>query len=82
MLKAGWDALCDRIAFVDAPVELRQKRALLRGLSLEQFRAREAAQLPVAAKKKKAHILIDNSGPPQNTFRQVEEVWHSLLQIA
>ena len=82
MMKAGWDSICDRIVFVDAPIELRRKRAQLRGLELEQFEAREASQTPVEEKKQRADIIIDNSGPPQSTFQQVEEVWQSLLQIA
>ncbi len=81
MMKAGWDSLCDRIVFVEAPVELRRKRAQLRGLESEQFDAREASQFSVAEKKQRADIIIDNSGPPQSTFQQVEEVWQSLLQI-
>lgn len=82
MLKAGWDSMCDQIIFVDAPVELRRKRAQLRGLAAEQFDAREASQISIEEKKKRADVVIDNSGPPQNTYRQVEKVWHSLLQIA
>ena len=82
MLKAGWDSLCDQIIFVDAPVALRRRRAQMRGLAAEQFEAREACQTPVSKKKDRADIIIDNSGPPQNTFRQVEEVWQTLLQIA
>lgn len=82
MFKAGWNSMCDQIVFVDAPRELRLKRAKLRGLTEEQFDARESAQLSVDEKKKRANIVIDNSGPPQNTFSQVEEVWHSLLQTA
>ena len=82
MFKAGWNSMCDQIVFVDAPRELRLKRAKLRGLTEEQFNARESAQLSVDEKKKRANIVIDNSGPPQNTFSQVEEVWHSLLQTA
>ena len=82
MLKAGWDSMCDQIVFVDAPLELRERRALLRGLNKEQFAAREAAQMTVEDKKKRADIIIDNSGPPQKTFKHVEKVWQSLLQIA
>lgn len=82
MLKAGWNSMCDLIVFVDAPLELRERRALLRGLNKDQFAAREAAQMTVEEKKKKADIIIDNSGPPQKTFTHVEKVWQSLLQIA
>ena len=82
MLKAGWDSLCDHIIFVDVPVAVRRRRAQMRGLAAEQFEAREACQTPISEKKVRADIIIDNSGPPQNTFRQVEEVWQTLLQIA
>lgn len=80
MIKAGWDELCDEIIFVDSPEALRRKRAELRGMSAKQFDSREAMQTPISEKKKKAGIVIDNSGPPQSTFIQVEEVWQSLLQ--
>lgn len=82
LFKAGWHTMCDRILFVDAPRELRQQRATHRGLAAEQFAAREASQTPVEEKRKKSDIVIDNSGAPEKTCRQVQEVWHSLLQIA
>jgi dephospho-CoA kinase len=82
MMKAGWDQLCDRIIFVDAPREIRRKRAMLRGLGEEQFLAREAAQTPIEKKRERADIIIDNSGLPQKTRQQVEKVWRSLQQIA
>jgi len=82
MIKAGWNKQCDRIIFIDVPQELREKRAILRGLSRHQFLMRERSQTPIEEKKKLADIVIDNSGPPQKTYKQIEEVWHSLLQIA
>lgn len=82
LLKAGWDQFCQRILFVDAPRELRLRRAVLRGLSEDQFLAREANQISVETKRQRADLVIDNSGPPQKTRQQVEEVWHSLAEIA
>ena len=82
MLKTGWDTLCDQLVYVDAPRELREKRAILRGMEASQFASREEAQIPVNEKKKRADVVIDNSGPPQKTFRQVQEVWQSLRKIA
>lgn len=82
MIKSGWHKQCDRIIFIDVPQELREKRAILRGLSRHQFFMRERSQTPIEEKKKLADMVIDNSGPPQKTYKQVEEVWHSLLQIA
>lgn len=82
MLKAGWDSMCDRLIFVQSPRELRQARATERGLTTGQFRAREAAQLPVEEKRRRADVVIDNSGSQPKTVEQIEKVWQSLLQIA
>ncbi len=82
MIKTGWDKLCDELVFVEAPRALRVKRGRLRGLDETQFSAREAAQTPLAEKKASADFVIDNSGTPQQTFQQVQKVWHSLVEIA
>ena len=50
LFEAGWDKLCDKILFVDAPRDLRLERAVARGWSAEQFAAREAAQMPTRRK--------------------------------
>ncbi len=82
MIKTGWDKLCDQLVFVEVPRALRVKRGRLRGLDEAQFSAREAAQTPLAEKKARADFVIDNSGTPQQTFQQVQKVWHSLVEIA
>lgn len=79
MMKTGWDELCDRIVFVEVPEDLRRKRAVLRGMSEEQFLAREAQQIPVEEKKRRADDVIDNSGPPQATLEQVKTLMNSLF---
>ena len=48
LYKAGWDAYCDIIIFVDADAAMRAARARQRGWSDEQWQAREAAQPPLA----------------------------------
>ena len=50
LFEAGWDKLCDKILFVDAPRDIRLERAVARGWSTEQFAAREAAQMPLVEK--------------------------------
>ncbi len=79
MLKAGWDRLCDRIVFVDVPDEVRRQRAKERGWSQEDFMAREAAQEPLQIKRDRADAVIDNSGSPAATRKQVERLWQSLV---
>lgn len=78
MLKAGWDAFCDHVVFVDAPQEIRRARAVARGWRQEDFAAREAAQEPVEVKRARADFVIDNSGTAEETRRQVEFLWQRL----
>ena len=79
LLEAGWDRLCDIVVFVDAPRELRLARARKRGWSEADFAAREAAQESLDLKRKRADVVLDNSGSPEQTQAQVERFWHSLV---
>ena len=74
MLETGWADVCDEIWFVDTPLQLRQQRAASRGWSPEQWQAREAAQWPVEQKRRAAHRIINNSGSPEETCRQVKQL--------
>lgn len=78
MLKAGWDAFCDHVVFIDAPQEVRRARALARGWRQEEFAARESAQEPLQVKRARADFVIDNSGPAEETRSQVEALWRKL----
>ncbi len=81
MLKAGWDALCQRIVFVDAPRDARLARARQRGWTEAEFAAREAAQEPVETKRRRADVTFDNSLTRQHLFAQVDRFWHSLVAV-
>lgn len=77
MLEAGWDRYCDRIVYVHAPRAQRLRRLLeQRGWTVKEVQAREQAQYPLTVKVTRADEVIDNSGPPEATARQVA----SLLQ--
>jgi dephospho-CoA kinase len=78
MLKAGWDALCDAIVYVDAPESVRLERALKRGWTAEHFAAREQAQESPDIKRKRANYVVDNAGNPESTRSQVAELWRKL----
>jgi dephospho-CoA kinase len=59
----GLLALCDRLVFVDAPAEARERRAMAaRGWAAEELARREAAQLPLAEKRARAQHVIENDG--------------------
>jgi dephospho-CoA kinase len=78
MLKAGWDAMCDAIVFVDAPPEVRLQRARRRGWTDEEFTLREQAQESPETKRKRADYVIDNGGSIESTRAQTGDLWRKL----
>lgn len=59
----GLLALCDRLVFVDAPAEVRERRAMAaRGWAAGELARREAAQLPLDEKRSRADHVIENDG--------------------
>jgi dephospho-CoA kinase len=75
MLEAGWDAVCDRLVYVDAPRDVRLRRlAGQRGWSEKEVEARENAQLPLTAKAARADHVLDNSATPEHLNRQVDDL--------
>jgi len=79
LFEGGWDKLCDKVIFVDAPRDLRLERAVARGWSAEQFAAREASQLPLDEKRNRSHILIRNARTRENVREVVRLTWEELL---
>ncbi len=80
LLKAGWDAMCDTIIYVEVDRKTRLARAQSeRGWTEEQYDQREQSQIPLSLKRSKANILIDNSGELGQTRIQVREVWDRLI---
>jgi dephospho-CoA kinase len=75
MMEAGWDRLCDRLVFVEAPREERLRRvAPQRGWSAEELALREAAQLPLTEKRCRADHVLDNSASLDDLERQVDDL--------
>lgn len=75
LLEAGWDELCDRIAFVDAPRPERLRRVSeARGWSDETFAARERSQSPLEDKLERADWIIANDGGPDTLGREVDRL--------
>ena len=79
LFEGGWDKLCDKVIFVDAPRDLRLERAVARGWSAEQFAAREASQLPLDEKRNRSHIVIRNARTRENVREVVRLTWEELL---
>jgi dephospho-CoA kinase len=74
MLEAGWNNVCDRLVYVDAPREVRLARVAQRGWTADQVSAREKAQLSPEEKARRADAIIDNGGSPDQTTLEVEEL--------
>jgi len=77
LMEAGWNRYCDWLIFVDAPRLLRLARARARGWSETDFAAREGVQESLESKRKRADVIVDNSGSPEETRAQVEQFWRS-----
>jgi dephospho-CoA kinase len=73
MLEAGWDDVCDKLIYVDAPRPVRLARVKQqRGWTDTDLANREAVQMPAEKKKERADTVIDNSGSPAATSAQVD----------
>jgi len=62
LLEAGWHALCDKIIFIDTPIEIRLANVRSRRWEDRELIAREKTQLPLEAKRAYASDILDNSG--------------------
>jgi len=80
LFEGGGAARMDRVVVVYADPEIERQRLMERdGLSDADARARIASQMPIAEKAKLAHHVIDNSGPREETERQVRAVYEAFL---
>ncbi len=80
LLEAGWDEWCDKLVYIDAPRTIRLARALARGWKEEDFNAREDAQESLDFKRRRADVVLDNSGSTEQTRSQIERCLPTLLR--
>ena len=77
LMEAGWNNVCDRLVYVDAPREVRLARvARQRGWAGRELEDRERAQLPLTEKQVRADHVLDNSSTLEHLGRQVDELMH------
>lgn len=81
LAESGHAADFDFVVSVEAPAELRLKRAIERGMSEEQARARLIAQGDGAARRRAAHRLLDNSGDLEHLKQEVATLTAELRHI-
>ena len=76
LIEAGVASRVDEIWVVYADRETQVARLMLRdGLGREEALQRLAAQMPMEEKRTLGRIVIDNSGTPEETERQVKDLW-------
>ena len=81
LFETGVDALCDRVVFVDAPLDVRCARARAgRGWSAREVERREKYQWRPARKRARSDDVVDNAGPVARTERQVRRIVRELEQ--
>jgi dephospho-CoA kinase len=79
LFEAGIDASCDAVIFVDTPAAVRLERVRSnRGWDEFEWSRRESAQMPLAEKRSRATVVIDNSVGIDRLRPKVEAVLNAL----
>jgi dephospho-CoA kinase len=81
LYEARWNELCDVVVFVEAPAETRLARVgAARGWTPEMLAAREAAQMPLDAKRAKVDFVLENAGDDAELAAAVGPLWEKLTR--
>lgn len=79
LYQAKWDDLADEVWVVSAPTELAMARLKARGVSEEDARKRAAAQGDPADALRRADLIIENAGSPDDLERSVRQAWEERI---
>lgn len=84
LLESGaYDGKYSLLVFVDADESTRESRAVsARGWAEGEVSTRQARQMSLDKKRRRADVVIDNSGTLQDLDRQVEEIWRQYVEGA
>ena len=81
LMESGVQSQYQPIILVYTPENLQLSRLMARnGFSREQAMARIRSQIPIEEKRAQADIVIDNSGPPEETQAQAKQLLGRLKQ--
>lgn len=79
LVEAGQNYPWDLIVVADAPAPVREERLVkLRGMALEDARARIASQATDDARRSVADVVIDTAGTLERTLTQVDDLWRMI----
>jgi len=81
LIETGSYKRFDKMILVTCDPERQVERAMHRGASESDARARLSRQMPTAEKRKFADFVIDTSGEKQDTLRQTRDVFEQLRRI-
>ena len=80
LYEAGWGTMCDLVAFVEAPDDLRLARvASQRGWDAEMLETRACVQSPLDAKRKRTSVIVRNDGDPEALAADIDALWTRLM---
>jgi len=80
LIEGGWYQRVDSIWVATCSRDQQIRRLMrARGFSLAEAELRVDVQPPASEKLKYADVVIDNSGTPEETRRQVEAAWRKLV---
>ena len=80
LFESGWNGQVDEIWTVYVPREIQEVRLQRRdGYTESEIADRLASQWPINEKAKRADVVIDNTGLPESTRRQVEVAWNGVV---
>jgi dephospho-CoA kinase len=83
LFEAGGEDRVDIVILVSTSPEIQRERAFKRpGMTEERFAAILAKQMPDDEKRRRAHFIVDTSGPLAETRRQVADVVRAVAGIA
>ena len=75
LFETGMEGEVDVVVVVDAPGGVRRRRIVeTRGLGEEEAEAVMAAQMDAADKRRRAHVIVENSGTREELAGRAEEV--------
>ena len=80
LFESGWNGKVDEIWTVYTPQAIQEVRLQRRdGYTDSEIADRLASQWPIDEKAKRADVVIDNTGLPESTRRQVEVAWNAVM---
>ncbi len=80
LYETGWEDWCDSVVVVVCDEETQITRAMQKfSISRDEAIARIRAQMPLAEKKQRADVIIDNADPIDSLKPQVEAIYNRLL---